>query len=63
MSERLRRIFERYEKELITDEYEGLVTAEEARQLHQDLTDEYRNAAEDAAEEAKEREQEQWWSR
>jgi len=63
MSDRLHRAFERYENELITEEREGLISAEHARQLHQDLADEYRNAAEDAAEEAKEREQEQWWAR
>ena len=63
MSDRLRRIFKRYEDELITDEREGLVSVEQAQQLHRELVDEYRNAAEDAAEEAKEREQEQWWAR
>ena len=63
MSDRLRRIFERCENELITEERGGLITAEEARRLQQDLADENRNATEDAAEAAKEREQEQWWTR
>ena len=62
MSDRLRRIFERHENELITEEREGLISAEHARRLQQDLADEYRNATEDAAEEAKEREQEQRWT-
>jgi len=57
----MRRAFERYEDEIIEDERAGLIGRKEANHLHHELAIEYRNAAEDAAEDAREREHEEWY--